>query len=229
MAFSPSDSWVDGQDIQPGVKVLSGPFHMTAATDQLVPAKSCHASVVNIPETSSESSFVQHISDPQPVYTTTLAIILGHLRPMQKEDTQVYEDAAENTASVLAESWMSWANGQQLLPPSSAMQPPSNISSTQTWKLSEQQKELATAGLDSSVLSPFSENISEFNEHDKEFVPPTTTPLDLFSDEYYQALLTALAVDSPKYTHVDPDTLQEFKQLLRKYPHCISSSWLSTG
>ena len=74
MAFSPSDLWVDGQDIQPGVKVLSGPFHMTAATDQLVPAKSCHASVVNIPETSCESSFVQHISDPQPVYTTTLAI-----------------------------------------------------------------------------------------------------------------------------------------------------------
>ena len=68
MAFSPSDVGVGGQDIQPGVKVLSGPFHMTAATDQLVPAKSCHASVVNIPETSSESSFVQHISDPQPVY-----------------------------------------------------------------------------------------------------------------------------------------------------------------
>ena len=242
MAFSPSDLWVDGQDIQPGVKVLSGSFHMTAATDQLVPGKSCHASVVNIPETSCESSFVQHISDPQSVYTTTLAIeckrkqadipqniILGHLRPMQKEDTQVYEDAAENTASVLAESWMSWANGQQVLPPSSAMQPSSNISSTQTWRFSEQQKELATAGLDSSVLSPFSENISELNEHDKEFVPPTTTPLDPFSDEYYQALLTALAVNSPKYAHVDPDTLQEFKQLLRKYPHCISSSWLSTG
>ena len=60
--------------------------------------------------------------------------------------------------------------------------------------------------------------MSEFNEHDKEFVPPTTTPLDPFSDGYYQALLTALAVDSPKYAHVDPDTLQEFKQRQRKYP-----------
>ena len=77
MAFSPSDLWVDGQDIQPGVKVLSGPFHMTAATDQLVPAKSCHASVVNIPETSSESSFVQHISDPQPVYAHNTSPIPG--------------------------------------------------------------------------------------------------------------------------------------------------------
>ena len=120
MALSPSGLWVDGQDIWLVVKVLSGPFHMTAAADQLIPAKSCQASVVTIPETSSESSFVQHISDPQPVYTTTLAneckrkqtdipqnIILGHLRLMQKEDTQVYEDAAENTAPVLAESWTS--------------------------------------------------------------------------------------------------------------------------
>lgn len=106
MALSPSGLSVDGQDIQPGVKVLSGPFHMTAAIDQLIPAKSCHTSVVTIAETSSKSSFVQHISGPQPVYTTTLAIvckrhqanivtkkiILGHLRAMHKEDTQVYED-----------------------------------------------------------------------------------------------------------------------------------------
>ena len=83
MAFSPSDLWVDGQDIQPGVKVLSGPFQMTAATDQLVPAKSCHASVVNIPETSSESSCVQHISDPQPVYAHNTSPIPGtdHVTP----------------------------------------------------------------------------------------------------------------------------------------------------
>ena len=39
MAFSPSGLGVDGQFIKPGVKVLSGPFHMTAATDQLIPAK----------------------------------------------------------------------------------------------------------------------------------------------------------------------------------------------
>ena len=83
MAFSPSDLWVDGQDIQPGVKVLSGLFHMTAATDQLVVAKSCHASVGNIPETSSESSFVQHISDPQPVYAHNTSSIPGtdHITP----------------------------------------------------------------------------------------------------------------------------------------------------
>ena len=34
MAASPSDFWVDGQEIQPGVKVQSDLFHMSAITDQ---------------------------------------------------------------------------------------------------------------------------------------------------------------------------------------------------
>ena len=204
MALSPSGLWVNGQELQPGIKVLSGPFHMTAAADQVIPAKSSHALVCNILANSPDVSFVQQISAPQPIYTTTLAveckrkqtdipqnIILGHLRPMQDEDTRIYEDAAENTATILAESWMSWANGQQVFPPSSSVQPvqPPVISSTQTWKVSEQQKELVAAGLDSSLLSPFTETISEFNEHDSEFVPPTTATLDPYSEEYHQALL----------------------------------------
>ena len=94
----------------------------------------------------------------------------------------------------------------------------SSISSTQTWKISEQQKELATAGLDSSVLSPFTESISEFNEHDSEFVPQITTSLDPSSEEYHQTFLQLLELDSPKYSHVDQHILQEFKLLLRKYP-----------
>ena len=78
VTLSPSELLVDGQEIQPGV-----------------PANSCYASVCNISATSSESSFPYHISDPKPIYTTTLAIecncrqtnipqniFLGHLRPM---------------------------------------------------------------------------------------------------------------------------------------------------
>ena len=146
-------------------------------------------------------------------------IILGHLRPMQEEDTQVFEDAAENTASVLAESWMSWSSGQQALSPSSILRPSLAISSTQTWKASEQQQELAATGLDYSVLSPFTESINEFNEHDSElFVPQVTTSLDPYSEEYHQALLKILVLDSPQYSHVDHDIPQEFKLLLRKYP-----------
>ena len=90
------------------------------------------------------------------------------------------------------------------------------MSSTQTWKISEQQKELAAAGLDSSILSPFSENTSEFHQH--EFLPSTSLHTDHSSAEYHQALIKALALDSPKYAHVDQETLQDFRHRLRKYP-----------
>ena len=231
MALSHSDLWIDGHEIQPGVKVLSGPFHMTAATDQTIPSKSCHVSACTLPSPPLETIPTEYISDLQPSYTTTLAveckrkqtdiplnIILGNLRPICQENTQAYADAAENTATVLADSWMCWANGQSKLSlsPSPTAQITTHISSTQTWKISEQQKELTTAGLDSSILSPFSENISEFHEH--EFVPPTSSSPDPSSAEYHQSLIKALALDSPKYAHVDQDTLEDFKHLLRKYP-----------
>lgn len=80
--------------------------------------------------------------------------------------------------------------------------------SSQTYKISEQQKELAAAGHNSSILSPFIENLSEFNERDNEFVPSTSAPLDPFSEEYHQALMKTLALSSPKYAHVGQDILQ---------------------
>lgn len=67
-------------------------------------------------------------------------------------------------------------------------------------------------------LSPFTENISKFNEHAGEFVPRPTITLDPYSEEYHQALIKALDLDSPKYAHVHEDIIQEFHQLLRKYP-----------
>jgi len=114
---------------------------------------------------------------------------------------------------------MCWANGQAALSPTDVSHPTAtSICSSQTYKISEQQKELAAAGPDSSVLSPFTETLSEFNEHDNEFVPSATTPLEPFSEEYHQALIKALALNSPKYAHVDQGILHKFEQLLRKYP-----------
>jgi len=84
-------------------------------------------------------------------------------------------------------------------------------------------------GLDYSVLSPFTENLSEFNEHDNESVPFTTTPLKPFSEEYHETLIKALALDSPKYAHVDHGNLHEFKQLLRKYPTAFLLSGFPLG
>ena len=68
-------------------------------------------------------------------------VILGHLRPTQDGDLQLYEDAAENTAIILSESWMCWANGQAALTPTAAPHPTAtSISSSQTYKISEQQR-----------------------------------------------------------------------------------------
>ena len=52
----------------------------------------------------------------------------------------------------------------------------------------------------------------------RNFVPSSTTPQQPFSEEYHQALIEALALDSSKYAHVDQSILHEFEQLLRKYP-----------
>ena len=210
MAVSSSDLWVDGQEIQSGVKVLSGLFHMSAITDQHRTVASCHASLCTLPPDPLDPPAAQDIvSDSEPAFTTTLAIeckrkqadsplnhCLGHVRPSCNADSKDFEEAAENTATILADSWMCWVNGQLL---SSTSPPNTNaiqISSVQTWKISEQSRELAAAGLDSSILSPFSEKISEFHEH--EFVPSATLPLDPSSEEYYLTLLKALALDSPK-------------------------------
>lgn len=116
--------------------VLSDPFHLTAATEQLLPDVSCYASVCDLPSSSSETISEHIISDFQSPFTTTIAaeckckqtdipqnVILGHLRPIQEEDLQVYEDAAENTANILSESMVCWANGQVALSPTDVPHP----------------------------------------------------------------------------------------------------------
>ena len=55
LSISHSDLRVHGQEIQPGVRVLSGPFHLTAATDQFLPDVSCHASVCDFTSSSSDT------------------------------------------------------------------------------------------------------------------------------------------------------------------------------
>ncbi|KAL9976317.1 hypothetical protein ACROYT_G013603 [Oculina patagonica] len=65
-------------------------------------------------------------------------VIVGHPRPIQDEDSQVYEDEAENTANIITDCWMCWANGQAALP--SDVPPPTHtpIFLSQTYKISVQ-------------------------------------------------------------------------------------------
>ena len=48
--------------------------------------------------------------------------------------------------------------------------------------------------------------------------PPEGAYLDPYSDEYFAQFVTALEMDGLMYSHVDPNIMSEFKQILRKYP-----------
>ena len=61
------------------------------------------------------------VLDLEPAFTTTLAveckrkqadiplnIVLGHVRPSSNAYSKAVEEAAENTAAILANSWMNW-------------------------------------------------------------------------------------------------------------------------
>ena len=75
---------------------------------------------------------------------------------------------------------------------------------------------MINAGLDSLVLSPFSDT---YESSDKpEFLPTTDAPLDSHSQEYNEKLVAALSLDSDSYSHVDPDIMQQFKQYLHEFP-----------
>ena len=61
------------------------------------------------------------VLDLEPAFTTTLAveckrkqadiplnIVLGHVRPSSNAYSKAVEEAAENTAAILTDSWMNW-------------------------------------------------------------------------------------------------------------------------
>ena len=74
---------------------------------------------------------------------------------------------------------------------------------------------MINAGLDSSVLSPFSDT---YESSDKpEFLPTTDVPLDPHSQEYHEKLVAVLGLDSDTYSHVDPDIVKQFKQYLQEF------------
>ena len=74
-------------------------------------------------------------------------------------------------------------------------------------------------GLDFSVLSPFlpEPDIDHLNILLPKHIPTICT-FDLYSEEYFQKLVEALDLDTSTYSHVNPETLIQFKALLRKNP-----------
>ena len=180
--------WIEGKDIQQGVKVLSGPFDLNQISSHVIPETArphsdpCYnAHLVDLPETT-DSSLSEEVPDMHITYCTTLAVesklkktsipenvILGNVREMTKDDDAILEDAADTTAKQLADGWLTWANTQQ---PPTTSQAPKNTEqkhcdlascAPKQWQFSVQTKEMEASGLNSSILSPFCDALPEFD------------------------------------------------------------------
>ena len=78
---------------------------------------------------------------------------------------------------------------------------------------------MAQAGLDSSLLHPF---LSEPDLDHPDALPPTGgVYLDPHYDEYFDKLVKASELDGPLYAKVDPNTMDQFKEIIRKYPEAF--------
>ena len=131
--------WIEGKQIQPGVKVLSGPFDLSQISSHVTPATThsnndpvYSAQLVDLPETP-DSVWEDKVPNVCVAYCTTLAVeskskktsipenvILGYIRDMTNEDDAVLKEAADTTAKQLADGWLTWANTHSP-PPSSPL------------------------------------------------------------------------------------------------------------
>ena len=237
--------WIEGRDIQPGVKVLSGPFDVSQISHHVTPEMNladsdqfCNARLIEIPEPP-DSVLTEEAPDICVTYFTTLAVesklkkttiaesvILGDIRDMTNEDKAIREEVADTTAKQLADGWLTWADTQQT--PAST-QPVKNSEkaeencdldscASKQWQLSVQKQEMLDAGLDSSILSPFCDALLEFDCQGPEFPPVEELNCDPYSTEYTNAIFEALHLDSLEYSTVDADIMERFKELICQYP-----------
>ena len=116
--------WIEGSDIQQGIKVLSGPFELNQISSHITPETArplsdpCYnARLVDLPETI-DALLSEEVPDMHITYCTTLAVesklkktsipenvILGNVREMTKDDDAILEEAADTTARQLADGW----------------------------------------------------------------------------------------------------------------------------
>ena len=139
---------------------------------------------------------------------------------MARYDDAVLEEAADTTAKQLADGWFTWANTQQ--PPlSSALrrntgQEHYDLDSCvpKQWKRSTQTKELENVGLSSSMLSPFCDNLSEFDSQGCKSPPIEELNCDPYLPAYTGPIFQALDLDGPEYSAVDADIFKQFNELI---------------
>ncbi|KAL9964122.1 hypothetical protein ACROYT_G027706 [Oculina patagonica] len=235
--------WMEGKDIQPGVKVLSGPFDLSQISSHVIPETArpssdpCYnAQLIDLAETP-HSVLTEEPPDMHITYCTALAVesklkktsifenvTLGDVRDMTKDDDAVLEEAADTTAKQLADGWLTWTNTQQ--PPASLQTPKEtehkhcdlDFCAPKQWQLSVQVKEMEDSGLNSSILSPFCDALPEFDCQGPKFPPAEELTCGPYSSAYSDALFHALDLDGLEYSDVDEDIMKRFKDLIGQYP-----------
>ena len=142
---------------------------------------------------------------------------LGVIRPKTSEDDLIWHEAAEHTTQQLSDSWFSFITSQTSVLQCNSTSIYSQYATcpAKTRDLNQQKSDMAKAGLDSSVLALFLPEPE--SDHPHEFPSLDSAVLDPYSEEYFNELVTALDLNSPTYSHVDPIIMQQFKGLLRKY------------
>lgn len=202
--------WIEGRDLQPGVKVLSGPFDLSQISSHVTPptncpsnaAKFCNAHLVKLFNTDN-SEFMDEVTDPLVTCCTTLAVesklkkgtipqnvVLGDKRDMTLDDGTVLENAADTTAKQLADGCLTWAETQQqsTLPQSVTnkhlKKDDLDSCSPKLWKLTVQQQEMETSRLDSSIFTPYCTDLPECDSHTPEFPPLEELNCDPYLPSY---------------------------------------------
>ena len=145
-----------------------------------------------------------------------------HIRPCASADEQCFSEAIDNTAAQLADSWFTFATLNAHVDPEfnniscfySRLLPQASVPNG-PWQVKDQQQEMVQAGLDSSILVPFL--LEPDIPHPSELLPTNPIHLDPKSDKYFEKACTALELDGPLYSHLDPKLREEFEALVKKY------------
>ena len=96
-----------------------------------------------------------------------------------------------------------------------------------SWQLHAQTAEMTRAGLDSSLLNPF---LSEPDLDHPDALPPIDgVYFNSHSDEYFDQFVTALELDCPLYTEVDPSLMDQFNAFLSQYSEAFHLPDTSLG
>ena len=113
--------WQDGQEICPGVQVVSGPIDLTTVPSSLS-LESPHIAGILVPQDNNSLSDV--LSFLQTFHTTVVIrsnrnkvslpfnANMGFVRSKNSEDEQVFTEAANHTADQLARSWLQFSQSE---------------------------------------------------------------------------------------------------------------------